>query len=89
MSSGSAEANSGLTGNRGDPFGPQYRRELAKHAWQTPGRHHRYAVHDDLAPGDLGAVDGHDRHHCHAWVGQDLGGLVSLERHRSQCGGEG
>ena len=33
----------------------------------------------DLAPGDLGAVDSHDRHH-HAWVGQDLGGLVALER---------
>ena len=28
-----AEADSGLTGHGGDPFGPEHRRELAKHAW--------------------------------------------------------
>jgi len=27
--------------------------------------------HDDLAPGDPGAIDNHDRHHHHARVGQD------------------
>jgi hypothetical protein len=32
-------------------------------------------------------VDGHDRQHHHAWVGQHLGGLVGLERHRAE--GEG
>jgi hypothetical protein len=55
----------------------------------TPGRHHRHTVCDDLAPGDLDAVDSHDRHHHHhARVGQDLGGLVGFERHRAQRGGE-
>ena len=34
-------------------------------------------------------MDGHNRQHGHAWVGQDLGGLVGLERHRAQGGGEG
>ena len=73
LSGGSAETDSGLVGHGGDPFGREHRRELAKHAWQAPGRHHRYALHDDLAPGDPGAVDGYDRHHHHhAWVGQDL-----------------
>jgi hypothetical protein len=43
---------------------------------------------DDLAPGDLGAVDGHDRHHRHARVGQDYGGLVGLERDGLQGRGE-
>ena len=42
-------------------------------------------VDDHLAPGDLGAMDGHDRQHHHPWVGQHLGGLVSLERHRAQA----
>ena len=43
---------------------------------------------DHLAPGNLSAVDGHDRHHHHIRVGQDLGGSVSLEVHRAQRGGE-
>ena len=89
LSGGSAEADSGLTCNRGDPLGSQHRRELAKHTWQPPGRHHRYALHDDPAPGDPGAVDGYDRHHHHAWVGQDLGGPVGLERHRPHVGARG
>jgi hypothetical protein len=33
-------------------------------------------------------MDSHDRHH-HVRVGQDLGGLVGLKLHCSQCGGEG
>jgi hypothetical protein len=41
-----------------------------------------------LPQGDLGAVDGHDRHHD-LGVGQDLGGSVGLEGHRPQDGGEG
>jgi hypothetical protein len=53
------------------------------------GRHHRHAVHDHLAPWHLGAVAGHDRHYRHTRVGQDLGGLVGLERHRLQGVGEG
>jgi hypothetical protein len=57
---------------------------LEEHAWQTPGRHPRDTLHDDLAPGDLGTMHGHDRHHGHARVGQDHGGLVGLERHRLQ-----
>jgi hypothetical protein len=83
------KAEPGLIGQAGDPLGPQYRRELAQHAWQAPGRHHRHTIHDDLAPGDLGAMDRHHRHHHHVGVGQDLGGLVGLERHSAQCGGEG
>jgi hypothetical protein len=46
-------------------------------------------IHDDLAPGDRDAVDGHDRQHGHAWIGQDLSGLIGLERHRLQGRGEG
>ena len=34
-------------------------------------------------------MDGHDRHHRHARVGQDLGGLVGLELYGAQSGGEG
>jgi hypothetical protein len=34
-------------------------------------------------------VDGHDRHHRYAGVGQDSGGLVGLEARRAQCGGQG
>jgi hypothetical protein len=83
------EADPGLVGQVGDPLGPEHRRELAKHAWQTPGRHHRDTLPDDLAPGDLGTVHGHDRHHGHARVGQDHGGLVGLERHRLQGWGQG
>ena len=75
------EADPGLVGQAGDPLGPEHCRQAAQHAWQAPGRHHWHALSDDLAPGDLGAVDGHDRHH-HLRVGQDLGGLVGLER---QC----
>jgi hypothetical protein len=88
LSSGSAEADSGLVSNGGDPLRPQHRWKSTKHAGQAPGRHHRHALTDDLAPGNLGAVDGHDRQHHHAWVGQRLGGLVGLQRHRPQGGGE-
>jgi hypothetical protein len=42
-----------------------------------------------LPQGDLGTVDGNDRHHCHARVGQDLSGLVGLERYCMQGRGEG
>jgi hypothetical protein len=42
-----------------------------------------------LPQGTWGAMDGHDRQHHHAWVGQHLGGLVGLDRHRTQGGGEG
>jgi hypothetical protein len=60
---GGVEADPGLAGQPGDPLWPQHCRELAKHAWQAPGRHHRHTLHDDLSPGHLGAVDGHDRDH--------------------------
>ena len=40
-------------------------------------------------PQGPGAVDGHDRHHHHAGVGQDLGGLVRLAVHRAQGGASG
>jgi hypothetical protein len=33
-------------------------------------------------------VDGNDRHHGHSRAGQDPGGLIGLERHRLQGGGE-
>jgi hypothetical protein len=45
------EADPGLGGQGGDPFGPQHRREGAKHAWQAPGRYHRDTLHDHLAQG--------------------------------------
>jgi hypothetical protein len=86
---GGAKANPGLVGQGGDPFGPQHHREDAQHAWQAPGRHDGHALGDHLAPGDLGATDGHDRQHHHPWVRQHLGGLASLERHRAQGGSEG
>jgi hypothetical protein len=76
------EADPGLVGQSGDPLGPQHQREGTKHAGQAPGCHDRYPVGHHLAPGDLGAVDGHDRHHGHARVGQDPGGLVGFEVHR-------
>jgi hypothetical protein len=79
-SSGSAKADSSLVGHGGDPFGPQHPREGAKHAWQPPGRHNGHALGDHLAPGNLGAVDGHDRHND-LGVGQDLGGSVGLKLH--------
>ena len=85
---GGVEANPGPVSQVGDPFGPEHHREGAKHAWEAPGWHDRVPVDDDLAPGDLGAVDGHDRHH-HLRVGQNLGGAVSLEGHGAKGGGEG
>ena len=39
-------------------------------------------------PTKSGTVDGDDRQHCHAQVGQDLDGLVRLERHGLQGRGE-
>ena len=63
------EANPDLIGQVDDSLRPEYRRELAKHAWQTPGRHDRHPIHDHLAPRDLGTVDGHDRHYHDARVG--------------------
>ena len=87
--SGGPEAGPSLVGHGGDPFGSQHPREGAKHAGEPPGRHDGHALGDDLAPGDLGAVDGHDRHHRHARVGQDPGGLVGFEVHRLQGGGQG
>jgi hypothetical protein len=53
-SSSGMEANPSLIGKVGDPFGPQNRRELAEHAGQAPGRHHRHPLHNDLAPGGPG-----------------------------------
>ena len=79
----SVEADPGLVGQGGDPLGPQHRREGTKHVWQPLGRHHRHALGDHLAPRNLGAVDSHDRHH-HVGIGQDLCGLVTLERHDLQ-----
>jgi hypothetical protein len=69
-SSGGVEANPGLIGQASESLGPQHGREGAQHAWQPPGRHHRHTVHDHLAPGDLGAMDRHDRHHHHVGIGQ-------------------
>ena len=88
-SPGGVEADPGLVGQACNPLGPQHPGELTEHAWQAPGRHHRHALRDHLASGDLGAVDGHDRHYHHVGVGQHLGGLVGLERHGPQGGGEG
>jgi len=88
-SSGGVEADPGLVGQDGDPLGSQHRRELAQHAWQLPGRHNRHTPDDHLAPGDLGAMDSHDRHHHHVGVSHNQGGLIRLERHRAQGGGEG
>ena len=83
------KADTGLVGQDDDPFGAQHRRELTKHVWQALGWHDRHPIDDDLSPWDLGAVDGHDRQHDHARVGQDLGGPVGLEPHGTQGGGEG
>jgi hypothetical protein len=60
---GGVEANPGPVSQAGDPLGPQHRRKGAKHARETPGWHNRHPVDDGLAPGDLGAVDGHDWQH--------------------------
>jgi hypothetical protein len=81
------EADPGLVGKPGDPLGTHHRRKGVKHAPQTPGRHHRHIVHDDLAPGDLGAMNGHGTHH-HSGVDRDLGGLVRLVVNRAQRGVE-
>jgi hypothetical protein len=86
---GGVEANPRLIGKGCHLLGPHHRREGANQAWQALGRHDRDAVHHDLASGDLGAVDGQDRHHRHARVGQDHGGLVGLERDGLQGRGEG
>jgi hypothetical protein len=69
-SSGGVEADPGLVGQDGDPLGSQHRRELAEHAWQAPGRHHRHTLDDNLAPGHLGTMDGHNRHHHHVGAGR-------------------
>jgi len=85
---GGVEANPGPVSQAGDPLGPQHRRKGAKHARQTPGCHNRHPVDDGLTPGDRGAVDGHGWQHHHLGVGQDPGGLVGLELHGAQGGGE-
>jgi len=82
------KADPHLVGQSGDPLRAQHRRQRAKHAWQAPGRYHGHPIHDHLAPGHLGAVDGHDRHHQNLRVDQNLGGPVGLEVHRAQRGGE-
>jgi hypothetical protein len=87
-SSGGVKADPGLVGQFSDPFGPKHRWKGTKHAWQAPGRYHWDTTRHDLAPGNLGTVDGHDRPDRQAWVGQDHGGLVSLERHHLQGRGE-
>ena len=60
-SGGRVEANPGLVGQADNPFGSQHHWKGAKHAWQAPGRHHRHAVGDHLAPRNRDAVDSHDR----------------------------
>ena len=84
------ETDPRLVGQSGDPLGPQHLWKGTQHAWQTPGRHDRHTVHHDLAPGDLSAMDGHDRHHHHhhVWVSQDESGLVGLKVHYAQRGSE-
>ena len=89
VSGRSVEAAPGLVGQVGDPLGPQHRRELAKHAWETLRRYHRHTIHEHLAPGHLGAVNGHDRPHHDVGVGQDLGGSVGLEVDGPHGRGEG
>jgi hypothetical protein len=64
------EADPGLVGQPGNPLGRQHDRELTKHAGQAPGHHHPYPVHDNLAPGDLDAMDGNDGHHGHPASGR-------------------
>ena len=84
---------------RGSGLGPDWPRRRPvrapappgghQHAGQAPGRQDPHAADHDLAAGDLGAVNRHDRQNHHPWIGQHLGGLVGLERHRSQWGGKG
>jgi hypothetical protein len=45
------EADPGMVGQDGDPLGSQHRWELAKHAWQAPGRYYRHTLDDHLAQG--------------------------------------
>src|SRR4029453_1433582 len=52
-SSGGVETDPGLVGQVGDPFWPQHPWKGTKHSGQAPGRHHRHALGDDLAPGNL------------------------------------
>jgi hypothetical protein len=89
LSGGGVESDPGLVGQLGDPFGPQHGREGEEHAWQALGRHNRDSIHEDLTPGDLGAMNGHDRPHDHARIRQDLDGLVGLPGHRPHGGGKG
>ena len=73
------ETDPSLVGQVGDPLRLQHCREQAKHTWQTLRRHHRHTIQEHLAPGHLGAMNGHDRPHHDVGVGQDLGGSVGLE----------
>ena len=50
-SSCAVETDPGLVGQVGDALGPEHRRELAKHAGQPPGRHHRDTVHEPCPRG--------------------------------------
>ena len=54
------EANPGLIGQVDDSLGPEYRRELAKHAWQAPGRNDRH--HHLGISQNLGGLVGLKRH---------------------------
>ena len=67
----------GLVGQVGDPFGPEHRRELAKHAWQAPGRHHRHPSVTTLPQGTRAPWTATTSTRHHTRVRQDdLGGLV-------------
>jgi hypothetical protein len=84
---GGVEASPGPVGQLGDPFGPEHRRELAKHAWQAPGGHDRHPSTTTLPQGTWApwtATNGITT----LGVGQDPGGSVGLEGHRAQGGGE-
>jgi hypothetical protein len=87
--SGGVETDPGLVGQTSDLVGPS----TAGSSRSMPGRRRADTTgtppNDDFASGDLGAMDRHDRHHDHALVGQDLGGLVGLERHHPQGQGQG
>jgi hypothetical protein len=84
---GGVETSPGPVGQLGDPFGPEHRRELAKHAWQAPGGHDRHPSTTTLPQGTWApwtATNGITT----LGVGQDPGGSVGLEGHRAQGGGE-
>jgi hypothetical protein len=51
---GGVEASPGPVGQLGDPFGPEHRWELAKHAWQAPGGHDRHPSTTTLPQGTPG-----------------------------------